>query len=329
MLLLIYQLKQARAQKLDLFVILFILTFSDCIFKIVGFDKKNIIINSRFYRCLIFCLNTPKMIIMVIFSIIYFQKNVYGYWYLVLIIFNLFTDIFIINKICVYEIEFGLGIRGFNQNDQVEENRNRRSFSQLKNDVDRNIWTSAFNAIRSRDLEIIRQEINILEEGLLVLNDSPLSNETIERINLMRYLLVKLHKELCYFINLYSRLNILSLYLSQDDEDEDDEDDDEDDDDDVDVDESHLGLYISNVKIKDIFLDKEVDCLICLDKLEEEEDISRIGCGHFFHPKCLIEWIKKKNVCPICNQNIREAKNLHVEYVSIDIEGYGYYSADE
>ena len=48
------------------------------------------------------------------------------------------------------------------------------------------------------------------------------------------------------------------------------------------------------------------ECSICLEKLENE--IAHLSCHHFFHYKCIGEWInknilnKKKNYCPICNQ---------------------------
>ena len=67
-------------------------------------------------------------------------------------------------------------------------------------------------------------------------------------------------------------------------------------------------------QLKNIFNDS---CIICLENLEdknenlkdreitkdkeqEKENIAVLECGHRFHEKCIIEWLKKHNICPIC-----------------------------
>jgi hypothetical protein len=45
-----------------------------------------------------------------------------------------------------------------------------------------------------------------------------------------------------------------------------------------------------------------MDCSICYEDLTNNE--VKIGCGHMFHNKCLIQWIITKNTCPICRYNI-------------------------
>ena len=74
-------------------------------------------------------------------------------------------------------------------------------------------------------------------------------------------------------------------------------------------------------QLKNIFNDS---CIICLDNLDdkneiiknievskekeqakeekekEKENIAVLECGHRFHEKCIIEWLKKHNICPIC-----------------------------
>lgn len=47
-----------------------------------------------------------------------------------------------------------------------------------------------------------------------------------------------------------------------------------------------------------------MDCLIC------HEDIIRTGygasieCGHVFHGKCVIKWLRFNETCPICRQEV-------------------------
>ena len=74
-----------------------------------------------------------------------------------------------------------------------------------------------------------------------------------------------------------------------------------------------------NNKIKRVFNES---CIICLEKFMPEEDKLKIEnlfdkkrlkeektnileCGHKFHEKCIIEWLKTQNQCPICRRNIK------------------------
>ena len=51
------------------------------------------------------------------------------------------------------------------------------------------------------------------------------------------------------------------------------------------------------------------NCQICLINFSDEDDISLFSClKHFFHFKCLNEWIKYKPICPICREIYTEKK---------------------
>ncbi|KAG8379397.1 hypothetical protein BUALT_Bualt07G0084300 [Buddleja alternifolia] len=43
-------------------------------------------------------------------------------------------------------------------------------------------------------------------------------------------------------------------------------------------------------------------CSICHDQLncQANEIIARLGCGHEYHAHCIIQWLKTKNLCPLC-----------------------------
>ncbi len=54
------------------------------------------------------------------------------------------------------------------------------------------------------------------------------------------------------------------------------------------------------------------ECVICLDKLKEEESkkdenerqIAKLKCNHYFHRKCISNWFDQKPDCPICRGTV-------------------------
>jgi hypothetical protein len=51
--------------------------------------------------------------------------------------------------------------------------------------------------------------------------------------------------------------------------------------------------------------DKKYDmCSICTDVYDQTENVSVLNCGHIYHPKCINEWGKYKQACPLCNTEI-------------------------
>lgn len=45
-------------------------------------------------------------------------------------------------------------------------------------------------------------------------------------------------------------------------------------------------------------------CSICLDKFTEGEDVIISECSHVFHRECVLEWLQKKDGCPMCRQSM-------------------------
>mmetsp|Transcript_4230 Transcript_4230/g.7181 ORF Transcript_4230/g.7181 Transcript_4230/m.7181 type:complete len:84 (+) Transcript_4230:1135-1386(+) len=59
--------------------------------------------------------------------------------------------------------------------------------------------------------------------------------------------------------------------------------------------------------------DLEVDqCAICLEDFSEKDGnkISQLECSkkHIFHLKCIIEWVEKSDICPLCREPIQKRR---------------------
>jgi E3 ubiquitin-protein ligase Arkadia len=41
-------------------------------------------------------------------------------------------------------------------------------------------------------------------------------------------------------------------------------------------------------------------CCICREEYVTGDDVGALDCGHDFHTDCIKQWLKQKNICPIC-----------------------------
>lgn len=52
----------------------------------------------------------------------------------------------------------------------------------------------------------------------------------------------------------------------------------------------------------------EMDCNICLEKILPNEYIRILPCSdtvnHKFHTKCIDQWLKENNTCPLCRAEL-------------------------
>ena len=52
---------------------------------------------------------------------------------------------------------------------------------------------------------------------------------------------------------------------------------------------------------------KETKCSICLEEFKGPDIIKAFyKCEHIFHKKCLLDWLKNKNKCPLCNHDLSD-----------------------
>ena len=58
----------------------------------------------------------------------------------------------------------------------------------------------------------------------------------------------------------------------------------------------HVKKYIKRI---------DENCSICLEKFKGTDVVKQFACGqHIFHKKCLINWLKKSNICPLCKYDL-------------------------
>ena len=55
---------------------------------------------------------------------------------------------------------------------------------------------------------------------------------------------------------------------------------------------------------------KETECAICLEEFKGIDIIKAFyKCEHIFHKTCLKNWLKRSNVCPLCNHDLKDDIN--------------------
>lgn len=61
---------------------------------------------------------------------------------------------------------------------------------------------------------------------------------------------------------------------------------------------SHSENYKFTVEEDD---DYDSSCIICFQPLEDGDRVGMLTCKHILHAECLKSWLKRRNVCPLCN----------------------------
>ena len=49
-----------------------------------------------------------------------------------------------------------------------------------------------------------------------------------------------------------------------------------------------------------------LECVICMEEYKETDEVIELPCNekHFFHSKCITDWLNSNNSCPLCKKPI-------------------------
>mmetsp|Transcript_39185 Transcript_39185/g.73056 ORF Transcript_39185/g.73056 Transcript_39185/m.73056 type:complete len:295 (-) Transcript_39185:37-921(-) len=53
---------------------------------------------------------------------------------------------------------------------------------------------------------------------------------------------------------------------------------------------------------------QQQECCICMAEFDDRQEIRRTTCGHNFHSKCLLGWLKVNHTCPLCRDDLAHSK---------------------
>ena len=71
--------------------------------------------------------------------------------------------------------------------------------------------------------------------------------------------------------------------------------------------------------VKKYTKNKEKKCPICLLKYKGPDIIKEFPCNHIYHKNCILKWLKKSNICPLCKYDItNEVNNIKLSKINDD-----------
>ncbi|CAG0894617.1 unnamed protein product [Cyprideis torosa] len=50
-------------------------------------------------------------------------------------------------------------------------------------------------------------------------------------------------------------------------------------------------------------------CAVCMDDFKANETVRKLSCDHFFHPNCIVPWVRMHGTCPVCRQRLQRGDN--------------------
>ncbi|KAK6123635.1 hypothetical protein DH2020_042623 [Rehmannia glutinosa] len=73
-----------------------------------------------------------------------------------------------------------------------------------------------------------------------------------------------------------------------------------------------ISKYLKRRCCDEVVRDKELEiCVVCQDQLyKENETVAYLGCGHAYHVYCIKQWLRGKNLCPLCRAKVVNGEDV-------------------
>ena len=66
-------------------------------------------------------------------------------------------------------------------------------------------------------------------------------------------------------------------------------------------------LTVMNINDINKLNDDIKKCIICLEEFKSSDKVIYLPCCHIFHKDCIIKWVKKDAICPLCKLDLNKA----------------------
>lgn len=73
---------------------------------------------------------------------------------------------------------------------------------------------------------------------------------------------------------------------------------------------------LPTIKITEDDVRKNLECAICMEDFNLNDEVKKLPCKHCFHEPCIKEWLKLHGTCPVCRKNLNGEDTSQQEYVS-------------
>ncbi|CAL8122400.1 unnamed protein product [Orchesella dallaii] len=64
---------------------------------------------------------------------------------------------------------------------------------------------------------------------------------------------------------------------------------------------------IPSVRISQEQVDRKLQCSVCWEDFQLNDEVKQLECDHVFHPDCIVPWLKLHGTCPICRKDLTNA----------------------
>ena len=72
----------------------------------------------------------------------------------------------------------------------------------------------------------------------------------------------------------------------------------------------NINLYFKDFNTNSALKERVGNCSICLNDFVGTDIVKQFSCDqHIFHKKCLLNWLKKSDICPLCKESIMKNYN--------------------